>query len=238
MRNPWLDLPTKRPFVLPIDKPYVDAHNKNLTGLTSKTSREMARIHLTAIPEPFSGRRDAPVVILLANPKHETKPKQRLSKAQRDRIREGLTAPKGQPFFAIHDEFKGTGAHKWWYPKLRDLCDEVGTDVVANNIQVIELHGYHSLSFRPPVRNFPSQQYQFYLVEQAIKRGAVIVIPWAIKHWHASMPELKDKKYLSQYGCEVVLGTYPFRKAGLTQNLLERGGYSKVLKRLKAQAAL
>jgi hypothetical protein len=51
------------------------------------------------------------------------------------------------------------------------------------------------------------------------------------------MPELKDKKYLARYGCEVVLGTHT-RRAGLTQNLLERGGYSKVLKRLKAAAAV
>ena len=237
MRNPWLDLPAKAPYVLPIDKPYVDAHNANLKDLESKVVREAFHIHLEAIPEPFSGRREAPVVILLANPKHEKNPKKPLSKAQRERIREGLVSSKGQPFVAILDEFKGTGAYKWWFPKLRDLCNEVGVEVVANNIQVIELHGYHSLSFRPPVRNFPSQQYQFYLVEQAIKRGAIIVIPWAIKHWHASMPELKDRKYLAKFGCEVVRGTYPFRRAGLTPTLLERGGYAKVLKRLRMHQA-
>ena len=251
MRNPWFDLPEKAPFLLPIDRPYVEAHNKLLKQTSNETSArrfnkgiivddeqlstyDRVRIHAEAIPEPFSGIRSAPIVILLANPKLEVDPKKRPNAAQAALIKKGLTSPIGLPFFAISDEFKGTGAHNWWWPKLEQLCGDVGFDTVANNIQVIELHGYHSLKYMSPMRNFPSQEFQFYLVRQAIERGALIVVPWTVKHWQASVPELMDKQLLRETGAEVVTGRPPYRQAGITKTLLQPGGYLKVVRRLRS----
>jgi len=251
MRNPWQDLPKQPPYILKVDQDYIDAHNslyhqiskgtekrkRKLGGDNSEkrtTTYENVRIHHTAIPEPFGGRRNAPVVILLANPKAELNPQKRPNSKQTKIIRDGLVSPKGQPFFAITDSFKGTGAYEWWQPRLAQLCDEVGFDVVVNNIQVIELHGYHSLKFTSPMKEFPSQAYQFFLVRKAIERGALIVIPWAVKHWQASVPELMKKEVLARTGAEVVLGKPPYRQAGITRTLLERGGYNKVVSKLRS----
>jgi hypothetical protein len=251
MRNPWHDLPKKPPFILKVDEEYIKAHNdlyRQISRETEKrnerlgkaksekrnTTYEKVRIHDTAIPEPFAGRRNAPVVILLANPKAELSPDKRPNSEQTEIIRAGLVSPNGQHFFAITDAFKGTGAYGWWQPKLTQLCDEVGFDAVVNNIQVIELHGYHSLEFVSPMKEFPSQEYQFYLVRKAIKRGALIVIPWTVKYWQASVPELMDKKKLAKTGADVVLGRPPYRQAGITETLLEDGGYKKVVRKLRS----
>ena len=265
MPNPWFDLPAEgsEKLVLPMDEPYVDAHNRIYKAISKKTAKRKekhtrearklgevetlqkvsksstyknVRIDTTELPEPFGGRRDADVVILLANPKSEVKVARRPNEHQRGIIREGLVSPEGGDFFAITDEFKGTGAYDWWYPKLADLVEKegLGVEKVSKSIQTIELHGYHSLKFVSPMVNFPSQAYQFQLVRQAIQRGALIVIPWTVNFWQASVPELADPELLAEAKCEVVLGKPPYRRAGLTETLLEDGGYDRVVQKLKS----
>src|SRR5688500_11833358 len=59
-RNPWLDLPRRAPYILPLDAPYVHCFNEN-------ASRDH-RIELSLLPDPINGNLGAPIVVLLLNP--------------------------------------------------------------------------------------------------------------------------------------------------------------------------
>lgn len=62
MPSPWDDLPDERPWVLPDDRPYVDAFNRHM-----KKNQDYV-IDLDLFPEPCLGNRQAPVVVLNRNP--------------------------------------------------------------------------------------------------------------------------------------------------------------------------
>src|ERR1039458_2324694 len=62
IKNPWLELTTSRPFVLPQDLPYILELNRY------RRNNDSHRIQLNIPPTPFVGPTVAPVVILLANP--------------------------------------------------------------------------------------------------------------------------------------------------------------------------
>ena len=61
MDNPWCFLPEAQPFVLQADAAAVATCNLKNAG----TPREL---HTELPPEPFSGRLDAPIVLLNLNP--------------------------------------------------------------------------------------------------------------------------------------------------------------------------
>lgn len=248
MNNPWIDLPKEPDYVLPDDRPYIEAHNALFKEISDETARrrasqglppqpgrttfENAQIHLDHLPAPFAGRHDAPVVILLANPRRDPKNSE-LTAAQLQRCRDALTAPEGTEFFPVAQEFKGTPGYNWWTARLQHLIDTVGENAVLNGVQTIELHGYHSLSYVAPMRNFPSQDYTFWRVEQAIERGSLFVMPWTIRHWKASVPDLMNREKLADFGSDVVLGRPPYRRAEVSPKFLEDGGFDKVVERLK-----
>jgi hypothetical protein len=58
--NPWLALPPVAPFVLAEDRPTLDIFNRR--------ARPDLRVETSLLPEPFVGRIDAPIVLLLLNP--------------------------------------------------------------------------------------------------------------------------------------------------------------------------
>lgn len=62
--NPWLDLPSRSPFVLAEDRPSIDAFNSRLPPASPfRIATE------DVIPEPFVGRvKTAPVLVLQLNP--------------------------------------------------------------------------------------------------------------------------------------------------------------------------
>ena len=57
MENPWFSLPETKPFVLQADAAAVTAFNLKNAGTPYE-------LHTELPPEPFSGRLDAPVVLL------------------------------------------------------------------------------------------------------------------------------------------------------------------------------
>src|SRR4051812_28507789 len=69
MRNPWLDLPSEPPFVLPSDESLLRRHQDWVeSGRAAAQTRELHRIHLDLVPEPHLGDPSAPVVLLNKNP--------------------------------------------------------------------------------------------------------------------------------------------------------------------------
>jgi hypothetical protein len=63
-RNPWLDLPEEPPFVLPGDRPHVEAFNRH----NADSAGRKYRLDLHLMPEPFNGNRQAKLVLLNRNP--------------------------------------------------------------------------------------------------------------------------------------------------------------------------
>ncbi|MBR2610551.1 hypothetical protein, partial [Desulfovibrio sp.] len=61
MGNPWCFLPEAQPFVLQADAAAVAAFNQKYAGTPYE-------LHTELPPEPFSGRLDAPIVLLNLNP--------------------------------------------------------------------------------------------------------------------------------------------------------------------------
>ena len=115
-RNPWLELSTDRPFVLPQDLPYILEQNRH------RRYNDSLRIQLNIPPTPFVGSTAAPVVILLANPgvgigdqSQQTKP------AALQQIYAGFQKGRSAPFWPLLDTFEYTNAGRWWILKTRDL---------------------------------------------------------------------------------------------------------------------
>ena len=63
MGNPWCFLPEAQPFVLQADAAAVAAFNQKYAGTPYE-------LHTELPPEPFSGRLDAPVVLLNCYPNY------------------------------------------------------------------------------------------------------------------------------------------------------------------------
>ncbi len=183
LANPWLELPTSAPYVLPEDATAIEAFNR--------AADVRHRVDLTLLPEPFLGRPDAPVVLLCLNPGwkpwnaalHETPSFARASRASLEH------AESPTPFFLLDPELNLPGGG-WWRRKLRWPIEEVGLEVVANRVLCVEYFPYHSQRYGSRVPRVPSQDYGFGLVRDAMEREAAIVVMRSARRWEAAIPEL------------------------------------------------
>lgn len=180
-------LNTSRPFVLPQDKPYILELNRHRKGNHSQC------IRLDIPPTPFVGSTGAPVVVLLANPGVGIgDQRQQTTPAALEQIYAGFQRGRSAPFWPLLDTFEKTNAGRWWTSKTRDLANEIGGKrELAKRLQAIEVHGYHSEKWAPPMSNFPSQSYGFELVRRAMDRDAFIIIGRARSYWYSAVPELR-----------------------------------------------
>src|SRR5258707_120499 len=92
-----------------------------------------------------------------------------------DRMRENLLhEPSAYPFVYLDPAFCEIG--KWWERKLRLLIKRFGREVLARSILNVPYFPYASQNFGHRRLSLPSQQYNFHLVREAMKRQAVIVL--------------------------------------------------------------
>lgn len=195
--------------VLECDKPIIEAFNNRLGR-----KKKCHKIHLNLMPGPFLGNRKANVILLLLNPGFKIK--DRKTHAQSD-FRDGLlkAIKKPENHFYLANEFGYTKpeGQKWWKnvfkgvlkkdnKKRHEIDSELMNEykIVARNIFCIEYFPYHSKNFAHGALRLPSQEYSFYLVRKAIKRGAHIICARGDKYWLGAVPELAGYKktyYLS-----------------------------------------
>jgi hypothetical protein len=189
VENPWADLPSKPPFVLPQDKELIERFNR--------AAEDRHRVRLEILPEPYLGSPDAPVVLLSLNPgfkKWNIKQHRnaRFAKLSRANL---LHRPAEYPFYLLDPRIDRT---TYWERKLGRLIKQLGcAKSVARNVLCVELFPYHSKKFRHSRLDMPSQQYSCSLVRRAIQRRAVILILRGRKHWWRSIPELET--YRNRY---------------------------------------
>lgn len=221
MRNPWIDTPLSAPFVLGIDKEYVNAHN------VIHDDHPELQIDLRLPPAPFFGLHNAPVVVLLANPGVHPDGVTILNEpANLKLIMDSITSPRGKPFVDLSSAYNIPDKAAWWKEHTRDLAKIVGGyDELSKKILAIDLHGYHSQKWSAPKANFPSQAYSFHLVRQAMERGALIITARCREYWLASVPELISYE-------NVVEKTLSPRAVHLSENNLKEKDFAKVVKAL------
>ena len=182
--NPWHALPSEPPFVLPEDRAILEEFNRR-AGLK-------ARVETDLLPEPYVGRLDAPVVLLLLNPGigggefalHQNADfRDRVLRCHRQEA-----AP--YPNYYLDPVVTGDGA-RWNTRITRRLTAEFGTPAVAAGVAFLEYFPYHSRNFVHHRLRVPSQQFTLDLLRSALSRDAVIFITRGRTIWQAALPELR-----------------------------------------------
>lgn len=189
MKNPWLNLSEKAPFTALCDVEALNTQGYRLNGL-----------RFDAFPEPYGGKIDtAKVVCLVLNPGFEDADVTTNfdNPYWLREIRANLEHKTEYPFLYLSPELKDTGGHRWWTAKLNPL-EKAGVtrDELARGIMMIEFFPYHSVKYVHNRQYIPSQQYQFYLVREAMRLGKTIIIMRARKIWIEAVPELVNYPYL------------------------------------------
>ena len=182
-QSPWHKIPTKPPFWLPCDEPYIRYFN-----LTAKDS---VRIKANAYPEPYFGNPEAPVVLLLLNPGGGEASVDALTPLDvQASLRNQYTAGASMTrHFHLSAESVGAG-QKWWTKVCRSLLTDVDRETLQSKILSIEFSAYHSKSFGHSHLRLPSQRFSFNLVRHAIERKALVVCMRGERYWCSAVPEL------------------------------------------------
>lgn len=167
------------------------------------------------LPQPFMGRKDAPVVILQHNPSWSNEDFTWVTNPLHRKCVFDCLAHKNTkyPFHAIAPDFENSSkdkskqspAYRWWKKRIYSLCIEVGKkmgnnnderwkagrDIVAKNLLCVEYHAYPSQKKDVQINWLPSQGYSFQLVREAVIRKAIIVICRSAYQWKMAVPELQ-----------------------------------------------
>jgi hypothetical protein len=204
-RNPWTNIPSAPPFVLDSDRNIVEAFNR--------TAGDDVRIQTRLLPEPYVGRPDALVVLLLNNPglgggEFELHRKPEFI----DRVLSCLRQERADyPNFYLHPRATGDGA-EWHRRIFKSLILDFGLQAVANAVLDLEYFPYHSRDFPRGVW-LPSQAYTQHLLRTALKRGAAVLVSRGRDMWEAAVPELRNYKHAfysnSLRNAAVSAGNYP-----------------------------
>ncbi|OIV39457.1 hypothetical protein BIV57_01080 [Mangrovactinospora gilvigrisea] len=186
--NPWQQLGDRAPFVVPADRPHLQAFNAAL----SESRRGPYGLDVSLPPEPHLGLHDAPLVILLANPGRSEADDAQYARAEvRARTLAGITAPKGTPHPWLAPDVAAEPGGRWWRRTLAALLPLGHTyRELASKVLAVQFHGYHSPAWHSLPITLPSQAFGFGLVEKAVERGAVIVLLRPRMDWSVAVPGL------------------------------------------------
>lgn len=239
MENPWASLPSEPPYVLPMDRDGVAAHERRLARLNPER-RKVRQLHTELLPTPFVGDPLAPVVLLNLNPGYSDRDVGDYAEPPfHNAAVDNLThAVSGLPFFPVDPQFSQTSSYDWWAARLRQIMETTGLDNVARRLFCVQAFPYHSQEFDPwlwePARLyelFPSQSYTAHLLSDAAERDAMIIGLRSGKdarnYWANTMPGLDRVRWL-----RTRTGGAP-RSPYLTENLLGSEGWQELRRRLE-----
>jgi len=190
--NPWQNLPSQQPFILPQDLSYIENHNQSVT--------ENYSYHPELYPEPYAGKLDAKIVILALNPGfstddekvHKTEVYQKL---WCQNIKQSIV---DYPLFLIHPDLSYAPCFRWWTAKLRYFIDIFELQPVAQSILEVQLFPYHSKEFKRKRGMIPSQQFAVDIVNQAMRNESIIILMRSKKIWEEYVPDLSKYNNLLQ----------------------------------------
>jgi hypothetical protein len=184
--NPWEDLPTDAPFVLPSDREAV-------TEYQGRVRKPEHRLALDTLPEPWVGNpHTATVVVLQLNPGYKPEEDDPLH-ARADYlevVRRSLThQPLDIPFHYLDPRFTESGGAGWCRRRNHWAVDRLGAHMVGSHLAQLEWFPYRSTrAGRLP--GLPSQHYSVELLREALDRRAVVIATRKIVEWEKAVPEL------------------------------------------------
>lgn len=211
MQNPWINLPTVKPYLLSIDRDWEQEYSRILEKRAGKYTPEKKRdflakyeLHLEEIPIPYYGNpNQATVAILQANPGHD--PKEQSNPLVDEYIeynRKNLLHQNSIPLYSMQPHFRswqykdGTPGECWYWKRTRELREIGRWEDVAQKLVYLELFPYRSISLFYPKQLPPSQEYTFSLLRNMIKRGVWIIATRMKSKWIEHVPELSDYERL------------------------------------------
>ena len=186
--NPWKNLPTTAPFILPEDKEIINACNKRWIGTPYE-------VLLNEIPSPYIGNPKAPIVLLNLNPGYSPCDQESPNLARfREVARANLLHQfNDYPFYVLDPSLEGTpSGYAWFMQKLGPLmrAANLTTQELSKKLFTVEYFPYHSVKYGWKGGILPSQKYSVYLIMEAIRRETIIVIMRGKNIWTEAIPEL------------------------------------------------
>lgn len=209
MENPWIMLPTRAPYVLGMDKDWVETYQNKLFKSANRKKilshdqiifDRMLRTDIT--PFPYYGNpQEAAVFVLQANPGYDSNwDSNSLTPLILGFDRKNLLHQNDvplcytQPDYANWQYNDGKRKVDWYWQRTRQLRERVGWEAVANRLMYLEMFPYRSIKLMRPKTLPPSQQYTFHLLRKALRRNVLVVISRMEKQWLEYIPELKEYK--------------------------------------------
>src|SRR5258708_5127061 len=101
-----------------------------------------------------------------------------------------LTFASDPPFYFLDPRFSQTDGFLYYKHRFKQIIALAGRDNVAKKIMCIEYFPYHSEVYRHFKFIWPSQNYSFYLVREAMRKNKVIIYLRSKKLWERVIPEL------------------------------------------------
>jgi hypothetical protein len=194
------------------------------------------KLRLNLIPEPFVGNPDAPLLLLGNNPGVKDEPRPyKLTPSFVSRMRANLLHQPSQFPFLYFDPNPALGPPdkgQWWERKLKHLLShswpgkESVRSILSRTILAVEFLPYASHRYRHGSLRLPSQKYSIALVENAMSRGAVIVLTRGIRRWEKAMPNLA--KY------DLLVRLKEVQRAPISPDNCCNDGYQKIARTIEA----
>jgi hypothetical protein len=213
MENPWIEIVgnlDETNFVLKEDKAVIDKFNQS--------ANETFKVHTEIMPAPFMGNvHNAPIMLLLLNPGYDENEEingyyKEYKPFWKNEIQHIQSIPE-LPLFCLDEKY--IEYSNYWSNKLKPLTLITSKEMVAKKICKVQFFPYHSQKFKSiskkilikeGIDNYlKSQKYNFYLVEKAMERNAVIIILRSRKMWFEAIPKLE--KYENLYFTNSYLNT-------------------------------
>ena len=229
MKNPWHEYFDRnyKDMYHPQDRQHVHAFNKSVSGQSSSENYKLRR---DFEPLPYLGNPVAPVLVLLANPgaggsgreKNVKFTGRKLELHKRNLLHQQERIADYVDRFDSPDE--NILESPYFKRHTKQLAELTSTESVASKIFFVNYHAYQSKSWYPIPFIFPTQHYTFFLIEQAIKRDALIIMSRNKLGWCTAVPQLFDYRNRIEF-----LNT---RNIYLTKGNFRRGEFKKILERL------
>jgi len=145
--------------------------------------------HFWTIKNTYTGNLEAKILLLNSNPgfyKGTVLGDDYFQKTSRANLRH---TKQEYPFYLFDPKNRASFGYLWWSRKLKPLIALYGLHKIAHEIFNVEYFTYYSAKFSGNII-VPSQSYSFYLVEEAMKRNALIIQMRRKKVWQEGVPGL------------------------------------------------
>jgi len=140
MKNPWINLPKIKPYVLEKEKDDLRKFNSNNNGI----------LPLNRIPEPFMGDPfSCKAPLLNLNPGfHRDDVNIHNNNELFRKLSFGnlLHETAEYPFYRLNPDLEDTPGNGWWNKHMKNLITDVSIASVAKKLCVVEIFPYHSES--------------------------------------------------------------------------------------------